>query len=687
MISEHTDTVPMSGEELDACKAMLRSCIVVTLYPVPARERPQGQRSVLRWVDVVARVSSPIEAPSKEALPGWSPARFADDYRDEDNVERVFALGFDVDEAPSTKLSELRELLAPYAAIVHSTYSHTADAPRWRVWVRASRPMTGAEYELVWLRFRSTVLAGIGVGSAAKDPSRFWYQPGHAPGAPYEHAMTGGAPVDVDALLSESEAPKPIEGLPVGSPAPRAEPVRPDVVTRARAWLQTAEPAISGKGGSKVAFRVVERVVRGFALSDGEALDALSPWNSRCEPSWDTSPDARPEDSLLRLIRRGRELGDTPIGSLRDEAPKVAPREAPAAESVELVHIVTAEEFFTADEALDLVVPELGITFGPATGLVGEAYCGKTLAVSAAGLAVASGRKVWGRFACKRGVWLHLDHEQGLRQTKIKLRRMAYAMGIADDELRELLSAAQIRLAIYPSLNLTTKNARDHYKRLFDGVTLVTADSLRLLLGETDENSSQVRPLMQHMTYASEATGAACIHIHHAGLPPPKDSTRSRKHMGRGSSSITDEWQSKFVMTKAKGDEVALVSHEKDRALGEEVPDFGIRIADVTGENGHPKWGLDVSYVECGPPPPVEKRQETFAELQARIIECCRTNEVAGIDGVLGLLGGAATKVRAATKDLIAKGELVSVPTGQGRGNRLRPAPPTESHYSDVGPE
>ena len=88
-----------------------------------------------------------------------------------------------------------------------------------------------------------------------------------------------------------------------------------ETIARARAWLERADPAISGSKGHDTAFRVIERVVRGFDLTDDEAMTALEEWNARCRPPWS-------EAELRHKIKDGRERGDTPVGELRDEPKK-----------------------------------------------------------------------------------------------------------------------------------------------------------------------------------------------------------------------------------------------------------------------------------------------------------------------------------------------------------------------------
>ncbi len=57
-----------------------------------------------------------------------------------------------------------------------------------------------------------------------------------------------------------------------------------DVTERARRYLRRVEPAIAGQHGDLHTFWVCCRIVRGFELSDDEALAVLNEWNWRCEP-------------------------------------------------------------------------------------------------------------------------------------------------------------------------------------------------------------------------------------------------------------------------------------------------------------------------------------------------------------------------------------------------------------------
>jgi hypothetical protein len=353
--------------------------------------------------------------------------------------------------------------------------------------------------------------------------------------------------------------------------------------------------------------------------------------------------------------------------------------EAPPA----LVRLLTAEEFFAEEPESSLVVPDLGICAGPPLGLVGQLYTGKTIAALSFGLSVALGRSLWGLWSVQQGPWLHLDHEQGKRHTKARIRRLAHGFGVSDEEVRHLIGTKQIRVCVFPELNLTTQGAIDHYKKAFEGVRLVTCDSLRPMLGGVDENSSQVRSLLNQLSVASDATAAAVAMILHGGKTPLEGS-RPRKETARGSSGILDELQSMLVMTKAKGDPWALVTHEKDRELGMTVSDFGLRILDIPSE-GDPKWGLRVEHVDRDQMKDGgESASAAFAKVKEKVLHCIRDNPgVAGTEAVRELVGGSMNAIRAAVATLIADGVVVerTVP-GKGKGRRLylkHAAPPGEA--------
>lgn len=78
---------------------------------------------------------------------------------------------------------------------------------------------------------------------------------------------------------------------------------------RARQFLRCLEPAVAGEHGDLRTFRVCCRLVRGFDLTDDEAMSLLREWNARCAPPWS-------ERELLEKVRNARRYGREPFGGL-----------------------------------------------------------------------------------------------------------------------------------------------------------------------------------------------------------------------------------------------------------------------------------------------------------------------------------------------------------------------------------
>ena len=186
---------------------------------------PQGIRQEETWDTLLGHGwwRRPAVIADKVKARGWSPAIFAGDRRAKAGVEAVFALVLDYEaaegEAP-TSLDDALDLWRGCLGLLHTSYSHTPERPRFRVIVALSRAVTGAEYGLLW-RWAATRCAEAGhqIDEACRDPSRLWFLPAVPPGgeATYQSRALDGGPLDVDAALGEQrerEAPPP-------PPAPR----------------------------------------------------------------------------------------------------------------------------------------------------------------------------------------------------------------------------------------------------------------------------------------------------------------------------------------------------------------------------------------------------------------------------------------------------------------------------------
>lgn len=94
-------------------------------------------------------------------------------------------------------------------------------------------------------------------------------------------------------------------------PAPVVERPKTSARERAQAWMQRRDVAVEGSGGDVQTFTTACGLVRGFRLSDEEALELMREWNARCIPPW-TDRD------LMAKIASARKSGSEPFGYLLD---------------------------------------------------------------------------------------------------------------------------------------------------------------------------------------------------------------------------------------------------------------------------------------------------------------------------------------------------------------------------------
>lgn len=271
----------------------------------PKLTESKGRRVRSSWPALIARLSAPKIVASKHDAPGISLATYIGDRRALANVERVFAVGLDLDH--DVDWEQLLVLFADTESFLHTTFSSTDEDVRARVFLLLSRPVTGDEYRRVYAACAQLCADhGLAVDRAASDPSRFWFLPSIPPAGRFRFSVGAGKPVNVEWALSVApEQPQ----APV-VPLVRT-PTNADLVDRARAYLAKCAPAVSGSGGHKHTFFVAQRLVRGFGLDDATALALLAEWNQGCVPPWS-------ERDLRRKIDQAARVGRHAEGGLRD---------------------------------------------------------------------------------------------------------------------------------------------------------------------------------------------------------------------------------------------------------------------------------------------------------------------------------------------------------------------------------
>jgi len=215
---------------------------------------------------------------------------------------------------------------------------------------------------------------------------------------------------------------------------------------------------------------------------------------------------------------------------------------------------------------------------------------------------------------------------------------------------------------IMPPFYFSSPSDESVLARLGENRDVVLIDSFRACAPTIDENSSEVRIVLDAAGHAAEKTGCVFIFIVHA-RKPSENQTGGKKMSFRGSSAFFDGSGSAFIFTGEKN-KPSLVDHERCRIRGRTEDPFHIRIEDIPGPRGLYQ-GLRVSH-ESAPPMPTregkeaEREEKRIATKQRREEE--RTQEKTKLDD---------ERKRTLSLDVDALVQIVAPRQGIGR-NELR---------------
>jgi hypothetical protein len=273
----------------------------------PSLYEPRGRQLALTWELFAVRASNPRPAKSKEGLARWAPVEFRGGHRRLAGVLRAHAVVVDVDDGSS--LQKITDAFRQLYIIVHSTFSATAEKPRWRVIFPLDRPVDGEGYDRVyrWLAMRLEE-AGAKPDFGARDASHAWAVPARPPSGFYVCRVIDGAYLDTATAFAVIPKAQP---LPEPAQSEHSQPYDRRL-ERARRYLATMPGGIQGSGGSTTTFKAALAMVRGFGLEPDDALRLLlEVHNPMCAPPWS-------ERELQHKVRQAHQRARVPFGAIAD---------------------------------------------------------------------------------------------------------------------------------------------------------------------------------------------------------------------------------------------------------------------------------------------------------------------------------------------------------------------------------
>lgn len=536
-----------------------------------AAHNPHGERWTIR--ELAKQLRAPLDC-AKDDAPLWSPATFRDDHRNADNVEHVYALGFDVDAAPVPSLDALRAACA-FAGFFHATARATKDAPRWRLVVFLSRPVSANEYRRAWLALEKRL--PFAVGQEAKDPARAWYLP-TACGDVFHFEALDGKPIDVDALLAEHVPAPASSGVMLASSAWLA----PDEDKRTTAasvlghtWpakgRHRAQRALAGAllrdtwpEDDALEFlcdvcRIAgdeDRTKRGAtirdtakALAEGRNVEGWATVKELVGPSADTARD------LLKPFRITRaDLSR----STSEEQPQDASGETEEANPLGVVFggLDTADA--PIEYLVDGIIPKASVCM-----FVAEPYTLKTFAALDVAVSVAHGTPWLGKHATKKGRVVYVNFEMHGSELKRRLRLLGDDGGL-------------VGRVTHPDLSLEHE---EFWAALADlSPDLVVVDTLSAGNPNVEEKDPRAAEPLRRAAKMANDTNCTFLFVHHT----TKDASASKKSRVRGTGAIFGALDACYFFESVGTAGASAVECIKMRS-GPEPAKFVIKLSDSTG--------------------------------------------------------------------------------------------------------
>ena len=254
-------------------------------------------------------------------------------------------------------------------------------------------------------------------------------------------------------------------------------------------------------------------------------------------------------------------------------------------------HVIYGEEIARPRPPKPWLCEALRIAPGAVTIFGGAGFGGKTLALQALALAVASGKKLWHQYDVRQGKVLHLDWEQD-ELTVLRYQRLAHDMGIDLASLSDLLGTS-----LLPDAFLDDPDGERALAHLCHGVTVLIIDAFRGAFPRANENDSSVRQWLDMLHRVSKKTGTTILVIAHSRKMSADVDVRSSL---RGSGALFDAAATVYQLDGSPN-KPTQVHNTKERHTGKLRDSFGLRFTDVTGfgEDGEldDSWGLRVEYV------------------------------------------------------------------------------------------
>lgn len=256
--------------------------------------------------NITKQLSTPIESSEKDTILIGPYKIGPEGKRANQNIAAVSALVFDIDDPKGYTFDDIIALTSDYFGVLHTTWSHTEEAPRYRLVIHLKHEIAACDFSEVrdnFLFFNSE-LASI-VDTACKDISRayYWFS--------YPAERSGSAQCCV--LMG-----KPVTPNQFKTPAKRGQGINLLGAYSSQMPVIMQGGIAEGSRNKSLASLLGSLITKG--LSRSETYSSVMEWNKSLNPPLSTDEVERTHNSIWKT-----HLNKNPEGFIRADAPPYKP--------------------------------------------------------------------------------------------------------------------------------------------------------------------------------------------------------------------------------------------------------------------------------------------------------------------------------------------------------------------------
>jgi hypothetical protein len=468
---------------------------------------------------------------------------------------------------------------AGISAMVYTTPSHSASAPRWRVVAPLYEAQPVAEYERLVSRLNGVLGGALARESWTVTQAYFF---GFVKNTPDQDSkILSGDFIDLRADLDAGAIGKPGGDGVVGdgTPKTREELQAHDLESLGRLvdeiktqsdgyadWIRAGQ-AIKGAG---LPFEVFERYSGKSTLFQDDCELLADKWAS-------FGGNMAGERAVLRLLERhgidtvAYETAAALAGAQEAFTADTAPPPEPPPPATRKRFQSRQVSQFNLDAAPELIAGWLGQ--GELAAMIGAPSAGKTAIAAGMAVATATGAP-WMGCAIERGATLFLELE-GVRGLASRIRAAAIHAGISIENLPIHVIGEGFSFALDADRRELLEAIKSLQESLADPLHLICVDTVARAAAGLDENSaSDMAVIVRFCDVLREATGAAVLLLHHTGL--------GAADRARGSSALRGALDAEILVTRdtATGIGTIVANKMRERDLPRPLT-FRIESADI----------------------------------------------------------------------------------------------------------